>query len=116
MRTAQQGAASYKDTGKGFPDPAFVLQLPDEVYSGSNLFAVQKHYDGPFQFDVLFESASAKQKLSCKMSESIPGLWTNTLLQLTFWMRVWPRSPPHTTTVSTRSSRYRHMRPPIRSL
>ncbi|KAL1947585.1 hypothetical protein VTO73DRAFT_13309 [Trametes versicolor] len=64
VRTAQQGVASYKDTPKGFPDPAFVLQLPDEVYSGSNLFAVQKHFDGPFQFDVLFESASAKQKLS----------------------------------------------------
>lgn len=71
VRTAQQGAASYKDTPKGFPDPAFVLQLPDEVYSGSNLFAVQKHFDGPFQFDVLFESSSAKQKLSCKVSQKI---------------------------------------------
>jgi mannosyl-oligosaccharide glucosidase len=48
------------------PDPAFVLQLADEVYFGSNLFAVQKTFDGPFQFDVFFESASAKQILSCE--------------------------------------------------
>ncbi|KAH9853984.1 glycoside hydrolase [Lenzites betulinus] len=75
VRTAQESAAPYKDAGKGFPDPAFVLQLPDEVYTGSNLFAVQKHYDGPFQFDVFFESASAKQKLSSAvLDEGIPTL------------------------------------------
>ncbi|KAI0637226.1 glycoside hydrolase [Trametes polyzona] len=67
VRSAQEAAAPYKDTGKGFPDPAFLLQLPDEVYTGSNLFAVQKHYDGPFQFDVFFDSASAKQKLSASV-------------------------------------------------
>lgn len=46
------------------PDPSFVLQLPDEIYTGSNLFAVQKSFEGEFQFDIFFESASAKQKLS----------------------------------------------------
>lgn len=49
----------------GPPDPSFILQLPDEVYTGSNLFAVQKIFDATFQFDVFFESGSSKQKLSC---------------------------------------------------
>jgi len=48
----------------GVPDPSFVLQLADEVYFGSNLYAVQKTFDGPFQFDVFFESGSAQQKLT----------------------------------------------------
>lgn len=47
------------------PDPSFVLQLADEVYMGSNLYAIQKSFEGEFQFDVFFESASSKQKLSC---------------------------------------------------
>ena len=55
----------YQDTAKGLPDPSFVLQLPDEVYTGSNLYAIQKSFDGNFQFDVFFESGSSKQKLSC---------------------------------------------------
>lgn len=42
------------------------MQLPDDVYTNSNVFAFQKLFDGPFQFDVFFESASAKQKLSCE--------------------------------------------------
>lgn len=56
----------YKNSPAGYPDPSFVLQLNDEVYSGSNLHAVQKIFDGPFQFDILFESASAKQPISCQ--------------------------------------------------
>ncbi|KAI0646820.1 glycoside hydrolase [Trametes meyenii] len=63
VRGAQEAIKQY-DAASGYPDPAFVYQLPDEVYTGSNLFAVQKHYDGPFQFDVFFDSASTKQKLS----------------------------------------------------
>ncbi|KAI0362709.1 glycoside hydrolase [Trametes cingulata] len=75
VRSAQEAIGPYKDASKGFPDPAFILQLPDEVYTGSNLFAVQKHFDGPFQFDVFFESASAKQKLdSAVLDEGIPSL------------------------------------------
>lgn len=49
-----------------YPEPSFLITLPDDVYTNSNLYAVQKTFDGPFQFDVFFESASAKQKLSCK--------------------------------------------------
>ncbi|KAG0705211.1 glycoside hydrolase [Suillus ampliporus] len=44
------------------PDPSFVLQLPDDILTASNLFAVQKSFEGEFQFDVFFESASANQK------------------------------------------------------
>ncbi|KAG7092230.1 hypothetical protein E1B28_008596 [Marasmius oreades] len=55
----------YKDPSAGLPpDPSFTLQLPDESYTGSNLHAVQKLFDGEFQFDVFFESVSAKHKLS----------------------------------------------------
>lgn len=47
------------------PDPSFVLQLPDEIVTASNLFAVQKFFDGEFQFDVFFDSASSLMKLDC---------------------------------------------------
>jgi mannosyl-oligosaccharide glucosidase len=56
----------YQNSPLGLPDPSFVLQLPDDVYTGSNLYAVQKFFDGPFQFDVYFDSGSVKQKLTCK--------------------------------------------------
>ncbi|EUC62183.1 mannosyl-oligosaccharide glucosidase [Rhizoctonia solani AG-3 Rhs1AP] len=45
------------------PDPAFVLEFEDEVRSGSNLYAVQKTFDGPFSFDVYYQSGSAGTKL-----------------------------------------------------
>ncbi|GJE97097.1 glycoside hydrolase family 63 protein [Phanerochaete sordida] len=61
---AKQAILPYQDSTTTPPDPSFVLHLPDEVFTGSTLYAVQKIFDGPFQFDVLFESASAKQKLS----------------------------------------------------
>ena len=66
LRHAQDVLAPYKDTGTGPPDPTFTLQLPDEVYSGSNLYAVQKTFRGKFHFDVFFDSPSVKQKLSCR--------------------------------------------------
>jgi mannosyl-oligosaccharide glucosidase len=47
------------------PDPSFTLQLSDETYSGSNLFAIQKFFDGTFQFDVFFESRSAHANMNC---------------------------------------------------
>lgn len=67
LNHAQSVLEPYKDPALGAPDPSFTLQLPDEVYSGSNLFGVQKFFDGEFQFDVFFESDSAKQKLGCKV-------------------------------------------------
>jgi mannosyl-oligosaccharide glucosidase len=73
MRTiierAKELLQSYTGPVIGAPDPSFVLQLPDDVYTSSNLFGVQKFFDGNFQFDVFFESASAKQKLD---GESCP--------------------------------------------
>ncbi|KAK7043703.1 Processing alpha glucosidase I [Paramarasmius palmivorus] len=64
IQRAQGIVEPYRDPAIGAPDPSFVLQLPDEIYTGSNLHAVQKLFDGEFQFDVYFESASAKQRLS----------------------------------------------------
>ena len=67
LKHAQVAVAPYMDPSVGPPDPAFTLHLPDEVYTGSNLYAVQKLFDGEFQFDVFFESGSNKQKLSCEL-------------------------------------------------
>jgi mannosyl-oligosaccharide glucosidase len=53
------------DPRVGMPDPSSALHLSNEVYTGSNLYAVQKLFEGEFQFDVFFESASAKRELSC---------------------------------------------------
>ena len=56
----------YRDPAVGVPDPSFGLQLPDDIYTSSNLFAVQKLFQGQFQFDVFFESGSTKQALNCE--------------------------------------------------
>lgn len=64
IQHAQEALAPFRDSTRGMPDPSFTLQLPDEVYTGSNLFAVQKTFDGRFQFDVFYESKSAKHTLS----------------------------------------------------
>jgi len=45
------------------PNPAFSLQVSNSVQPGSNLYAVQKTFNGPFQFDVFYESATANHKL-----------------------------------------------------
>ncbi|KAF9066861.1 glycoside hydrolase [Rhodocollybia butyracea] len=75
LQRAQEVVAPYRDPGAGVPDPSYILQLPDEVYSGSNLYAVQKIFDGEFQFDVFYESSSSNQKLSSStLDEGIPAL------------------------------------------
>ena len=66
------------------PHPSFTLQLPDEVYTSSNLFAYQKMFEGPFQFDVLYDSGSAKQKLSRVLRRLIRRVYTDTLQQLLY--------------------------------
>jgi mannosyl-oligosaccharide glucosidase len=50
------------------PHPGYALTLPNEVYSGSNLFAIQKTFDGAFHFDILFDSGSVKEKLTSTSS------------------------------------------------
>ncbi|KAJ7940888.1 glycoside hydrolase [Mycena leptocephala] len=73
IKRAQEILMAYRDGTP--PDPSFVLQLADEVYMGSNLYAIQKSFEGEFQFDVFFESASSKQKLSSTtLDQGIPAL------------------------------------------
>lgn len=67
LKHAQEALGPYKDPAFGAPDPSFTLHLPDEVYTGSNLYAIQKLFDGEFQFDVFFESGSAQEKLGRKL-------------------------------------------------
>ncbi|EED84174.1 hypothetical protein POSPLDRAFT_107259 [Postia placenta Mad-698-R] len=72
---AKDAIEPYTDSPIGMPDPSFTLQFSDEVYSASNMYAVQKLFDGPFQFDVFFESASAKHQLSSStLDEGVPAL------------------------------------------
>ena len=86
MDHAQAAVASYSDSP---PDPSFVLQLPDDVYSSSNLYAVQKFFDGPFQFDIYFDSGSVKQKLTCKQFHfELCGQVLIDQTQLLYWIRV----------------------------
>jgi mannosyl-oligosaccharide glucosidase len=70
IKQAQETLQDYKDPAIGAPDPSFVLQLTNDVYTSSNLYAVQKLFDGEFSFDVFFESGSSKQKLSCKLTRA----------------------------------------------
>ena len=60
---ARELVAPYKDPNAGPPDPSYTLRLPNDVLVGSNLYAAQKTFDGPFQFDVYYDSASSNQKL-----------------------------------------------------
>lgn len=62
----------YQDPKASPPDPAFTLQLSDETYSNSNLYAIQKFFEGSFQFDVLYDSGSSNQKLDCKSIQTPP--------------------------------------------
>lgn len=71
IKRAQEVIAPYREGSIGAPEPSFVLQLPDEVYTGSNLYAVQKSFEGEFQFDVFYESASSKQHLSCELTPAL---------------------------------------------
>jgi len=61
---------SKENMGK-VPNPAFSLQISNTIQPGSNLYAVQKTFKGPFQFDVFYESASANHKLD----GTIPVPW-----------------------------------------
>jgi hypothetical protein len=117
MRTiierAKELLQSYTDPVIGAPDPSFVLQLPDDVYTSSNLFAVQKFFDGNFQFDVFFESASAKQKLD---GESRPYSMLEMLeyscIQLRCSIRVYLPLLPRTMNDSNIYSQSHHHTPP----
>lgn len=67
-------AEKYREASPA-PDPSFVLQLPDEAVTASNLYAVQKSFDGEFQFDVFFQSRSTLQTLNSEtLDHGIPAL------------------------------------------
>ncbi|KAJ8454307.1 hypothetical protein ONZ45_g19357 [Pleurotus djamor] len=75
VKRAQEVLQPYRDPTVGPPDPSFTLQLSDEVYTNSNLYAYQKLFEGPFQFDVFYESGSVKQKLTSSiLDQGIPAL------------------------------------------
>lgn len=72
IKQAQETLNSYRDPTMGAPEPSFVLRLTDDIYTGSNLYAIQKSFEGEFSFDVFFESAASKdQKLSGKLRSVI---------------------------------------------
>ncbi|KAG8755563.1 Processing alpha glucosidase I [Ceratobasidium sp. 428] len=64
---AQTLIKPWNDQQQQPPDPSFVLTLPDEVLSGANLYAVQKTFDGPFSFDVYYQSGSANAKIDADL-------------------------------------------------
>ena len=99
---ARQAVAPYQGSGSS-PHPSFVFNLPNEVHAGSNLFAFQKHFDGAFQFDVLFDSASTKQKLTCAchFSSCLTNLFN--LFQHPHWILVCLRWSKTTGNASTKS-------------
>ncbi|KAI9463402.1 glycoside hydrolase [Russula earlei] len=60
------------------PHPSFTLQLSDETLSGNNLLAFQKSFDGEFQFDIFYESRSARTNLSAAtLDEGIAAFSTS---------------------------------------
>lgn len=68
MDFAQPLATKYQETG--LPEPAYLLALPDDITDGSNVYAIQKQYDGEFSFDVFFESASGEHSLDGAFSQA----------------------------------------------
>lgn len=68
MTAAQAVLAPYQQAQDPPPDPSFLFQLPNEISSTSNLFAVQKTFDGKFQFDIFFESSNSTQNLNGTLS------------------------------------------------
>jgi mannosyl-oligosaccharide glucosidase len=61
---------------KALPDPSLGLRLPNHVEASSNLFVVQKFFQGSFQFDVFFESGHSRRRLNCMVFIIViyPGL------------------------------------------
>lgn len=64
MTAAQAVLTPYQQAQDTPPDPSFLFQLPNEISSTSNLLAVQKTFDGRFQFDIFFESSETTQNLN----------------------------------------------------
>ncbi|KAF9050729.1 glycoside hydrolase [Hymenopellis radicata] len=66
LKNAQELLAPFGKEGP-FPEPAAILGLPNDVYTGSNLYAVQKIFDGPFSFDIFYEEGNDKKMTSSEL-------------------------------------------------
>ena len=64
--TAQTRALIEQYGPESLPDPAMLVNLPNEIRYGANLLAVQKHFEGPFELDIFFDSATPSTALDCK--------------------------------------------------
>lgn len=64
VETAKPIINALKATGP--PDPSFLLALPNTVQENSNLLAVQKIYDGAFEFDIFYDAPDVDEKLDCE--------------------------------------------------
>ncbi|KAG8861996.1 Processing alpha glucosidase I [Tulasnella sp. 330] len=62
-------ATKYQEQQKSLPEPAFLLALPDDITSGSNIYAIQKQFEGEFTFDIFYESASGGHRLDASVFE-----------------------------------------------
>ncbi|RIA87932.1 Glycoside Hydrolase Family 63 protein [Glomus cerebriforme] len=59
---------SYESEDKTLPPPQYLFSLYNEVKDNSNFFVFQKMLEGPFQFDIIFQSESMPAHLD---SESL---------------------------------------------
>ncbi|VDC05344.1 unnamed protein product [Peniophora sp. CBMAI 1063] len=84
-----------ENKGQAPPDPSFVLQFPNEVDDGATLYGIQKSFDGPFQFDVFYESSSSNHHLTSAMfDEVMPDLTTKLTKRFSETFPV-PSGPEH---------------------
>lgn len=51
---------------ENLPDPALLLSLSNEVAYGSNLFAIQKTFEGAFTLDIYYDSGSPGSALDAQ--------------------------------------------------
>ncbi|KAA1099946.1 Processing alpha glucosidase I [Puccinia graminis f. sp. tritici] len=60
-----------KYTVQDMPDPCLVLTLPNEISYGSNLYALQRSYEAPFELDIYFDGDSAPRIDSAALSAGL---------------------------------------------
>ena len=93
----------YKTNGEGYPDPSFAIQFPDDVYLNSNFYAIQKTFDGPFQFDIIYQNQDTQQTIDCMLHPHQPLSAIN-IIQLQLLIKVSQRFWRSTMPGSNRSS------------
>lgn len=60
-----------KYTKDNLPDPVLLFSLPNEVHYGSNLYAIQKGYEAPFELDIYFDGDGAPKLDSPSLSAGL---------------------------------------------